>query len=350
MTKRERVSAVLRGGAPDRPPLFDLLRNDAVLAHYSGLDPFRDPEAAVYAAARNVLDSTRSLRLPDPEGEERGQDGRVIVRRRWTTWNERIHPPTLEEARSDLRQRVEDLERRMDDEDAARADAARLREDASQKLSRLGDDFAYVTPAFGVGVMIYHAYGLETFSYLLADDEDLVLRYLALNAERSARRIARLDLTDLAVAVFVGEDIAYKGTTLFSPAFLRRAFMPHLERLVALYHERGLPVMFHSDGSLMGVLDDLMACGIDLLNPIEVLAGMDVKEIRRRCPRLILAGGIDVSQLLPLGAPQEVAAATKSLIQTAGPGVLVGSSTELNDAVPLDNYRALVEAVMAYRY
>ncbi|MBI2951955.1 hypothetical protein HYY27_07670, partial [bacterium] len=77
---------------------------------------------------------------------------------------------------------------------------------------------------------------------------------------------------------------------------------------------------------------------------------MDVKEIRRRCPRLILAGGIDVSQLLPLGTPQEVAAATKALIQTAGPGVLVGSSTELNDAVPLDNYRALVDTVMACRY
>jgi len=350
MTKRERVAAVLRGEAPDRPPLFDLLRNDAVLAHYSGLDPFVDPEGAVYAAARNVLDSTRSLRLPDPEGEERGEDGRVTVRRRWTTWNARVRHPTVEEARSDLRRRVEDLERRIDDEEAARREAAQVRENALRQLDRLGTDFAYVAPAFGVGMMIYDAYGLETFSYLLADEEDLVLRYLALNAERSARRVARLEVADLAVAVFVGEDIAFKGATIFSPAFLRKALMPHLERLVALYHARGLPVMFHSDGNLMGVLDDLVACGIDLLNPIEVLAGMDVKEIRRRHPRLVLAGGIDVSQLLPLGAPQEVAGATRALIDAAGPGVLVGSSTELNDAVPLDNYRALVEAVMAYRY
>ncbi len=350
MTKRERVEAVLNGGAPDRPPIFDLLRNDAVLAHYSGIDPFSEPEAAVYAAARNVLDSTRSLRLPDPEGEERGDDGRLVVRRRWTTWNEHVNNPTVEEARSDLLGRVRDLEIMNDDGAAARSEAMNLRAGVQEQINRLGEDFALVGPAPGIGIMIYHDYGLETFSYLLADEEDLVLRYLNLRSEWSARCINHMDLKDLVVAVFLCEDIAYKGTTIFSPAFLRKAFMPHLERLVSKYHDQGLRVMFHSDGNLMGILDDLVACGIDLLNPIEVISGMEVEEIRRRHPRLVLAGGIDVSQLLPFGTPQDVALATKKLIQAAGPGVLVGSSTELSDTVPLDNYRSLVDTVRSYRY
>ena len=32
----ERVRTLINGGTPDRPPLFDLLRNDAVLSHFAG--------------------------------------------------------------------------------------------------------------------------------------------------------------------------------------------------------------------------------------------------------------------------------------------------------------------------
>ena len=207
MTKRQRVSTVLGGGAPDRPPLFDLLRNDAVLAYYSGLDPFSDPENAVYAAVRNILDSTRSLRLPDPEGEVIDQSGSKIVRRRWTSWRAKDGTLSVDEARADLKQRIEGLERQIDDEEAIGSAASEMRQSVSKQLERLGGDFAFVAPGFGVGIMVYTAYGLETFSYLLADDEDLVLRYLDLSTEISARRIARVEISDLAVGVFVGEDV-----------------------------------------------------------------------------------------------------------------------------------------------
>lgn len=32
----DRVKAVVNGEMPDRPPIFDLLRNDAVIEHFSG--------------------------------------------------------------------------------------------------------------------------------------------------------------------------------------------------------------------------------------------------------------------------------------------------------------------------
>ncbi|MFH0796714.1 MAG: hypothetical protein V2A65_06605 [Candidatus Omnitrophota bacterium] len=47
---------------------------------------------------------------------------------------------------------------------------------------------------------------------------------------------------------------------------------------------------------LKGKLPDRVPT-FDLLNPIERIAGMEPKEIHRRYPELILAGGIDVSQL-----------------------------------------------------
>lgn len=112
------------------------------------------------------------------------------------------------------------------------------------------------------------------------------------------------------------------------------------------YHARGISVLFHSDGNLNPILDRLVETGIDGLNPIEVLAGMDVADIHRRHPGLYLAGGIDVSQLLPYGSPEAVRDTVRRAIDAAGGRLLVGSSTELNDAVPLANYLALREAVL----
>nr|MBC8228235.1 hypothetical protein [bacterium] len=216
--------------------------------------------------------------------------------------------------------------------------------------NKLGYDFAFFAPGYNIGMMVYTSYGLETFSYLLADNPEVISRYLELNTELNVRRIGHVSVADISPGVFVGEDIAYKGTTIFSPAYLRKEFMPRLERIVEAYHKRGLKVMFHSDGNLMEIVDDLVAVGIDILNPIETIAGMDVSEIRKKHKNLVFAGGIDVSQLLPLGTPQEVEAETRKLIEIAGPGVLVGSSTELHNDVPLENFKAMADTVRNYRY
>jgi len=52
----------------------------------------------------------------------------------------------------------------------------------------------------------------------------------------------------------------------------------------------------------------------------------------------------DVSQLLPFGSPQEVKDAVKRAIDAAEGRIMIGSSTELHDDVPLENFFALREA------
>ena len=91
-------------------------------------------------------------------------------------------------------------------------------------------------------------------------------------------------------------------------------------------------------------LDDLVAAGIDALNPLEVLAGMTVEAVRERHSQLVLTGGVDVSQLLPLGTPEEVRTACRRNIAAArARGYLLGSSTELHWEVKLENAIAMFE-------
>ena len=95
-------------------------------------------------------------------------------------------------------------------------------------------------------------------------------------------------------------------------------------------------------------MDDLVAAGIDGLNPLETLAGMTVKTVREKYPRLFLAGGIDASQLLAYGSPDEVGTACREAIEdSGGTGYFLGSSTELHASVPVENARTMFETAWA---
>lgn len=127
--------------------------------------------------------------------------------------------------------------------------------------------------------------GLESFSYYLADCPDIVEELMEINTRASVRWVQHLPVDHGIEGVFCGDDIAYTNGPLLAPRWFAKHYYHRLARVNAAYHEKGIKVLFHSDGDL---------------NPIEVLANMDVGRLHRRYPRLFLAGAIDVSQLLPL--------------------------------------------------
>jgi uroporphyrinogen decarboxylase len=97
-------------------------------------------------------------------------------------------------------------------------------------------------------------------------------------------------------------------------------------------------------------MDGLVEAGIDGLNPVEISAGMDLADLHRRYPHLVFAGGIDVSHLLPFGNPQQVRDTVVEAIEVTEGQILVGSSTEVFNIVPLANFLAMREAAMGYRF
>jgi hypothetical protein len=197
---------------------------------------------------------------------------------------------------------------------------------------------------------IFEEVGIEQFSYYLADCPAVISESLELQTVYSIELIKHVVESSCPSAVFLADDIAFKSGTICSLSWMRQEYFPRLKRVIDAWHRRGTKVLFHSDGNLMFILDDLIEAGIDGLNPIEVMAGMDVGEIHHRYPHLFMCGGIDVSQLLPFGTPQQVRDATIKAIEESGGRLMVGSSTEVHDCVPLENYLAMHETVLNYRY
>jgi len=148
--------------------------------------------------------------------------------------------------------------------------------------------------------------------------------------------------------IWLCDDLAYAEGFMVNPSIYRQHLFPWLERLSALCRrcDPPLPLVHHSDGKLWDVLDDLIACGVNALHPIEPKA-MDIVALKRRVAgRLCLIGNIDLGYTLTRGTPAEVEAEVIERIRTVGPGggYCVGSSNSVTDYVPVANFVAMNKA------
>jgi uroporphyrinogen decarboxylase len=192
--------------------------------------------------------------------------------------------------------------------------------------------------------------GMEAFCMAIADRSPLVLRLIRRIAETQLRVVENLLQFDCVGAICMPDDLAYTSGLIVSPALLREHVFPWDKKIGELVHAKGLPYMYHSDGRLYAVLDDLVACGFDVLHPCE-RASMDIVELKRQYgDRLCLCGNIDLDSTLTLGTPDEVVEEVKLRIREMAPGggYCCGSSNSVPEYVPFDNYLAMIEAIKDY--
>ncbi len=98
--------------------------------------------------------------------------------------------------------------------------------------------------------------------------------------------------------IFCWEDMSYKNGPLISPALVREFMLPYYAELVDFFRQFGdYRFLLDSDGDVSQLIPLFMEVGIDGMLPFEVAAGMDVVEIARRYPRLIISGGIDKREI-----------------------------------------------------
>lgn len=347
MTRRERIEAVINLEEPDRVPVYDLLRNDSAIEYYSGKHLNIDNGLEITCEAiGKALDMTRSIRGPARE-EIVKKNGFVYEVKRWTTW-------VKKRPFSNVREAAAWVEKDIKEKNAWQPNKEYIKTFRSNFLNlqeKVGDTVILLTQS-PVGLdPAYIWLGLDLFIYLYAENPKLVSSWLeSLNLLEIRRAHAIADYT-LSPVTLVFSDIAFKDKVMFSPKFLKKEFYPRLKRLVEAYHEHKIKCLFHSDGNLMEILPDLVATGIDGLNPIEVTAGMSLRKIKELYgDKLFLAGGIDVSQLMVYGTKKEIEETVIQAIKDAGlgSGFFVGSTTELHNAIPGENIVTMIETTKKY--
>jgi hypothetical protein len=97
------------------------------------------------------------------------------------------------------------------------------------------------------------------------------------------------------VALYFWEDMAYRGGSLISPALFREFMLPRYRRMCDAARACGVrQILVDSDGDIRELIPLWLEAGLTGVYPLEVAAGMDPRELRKRYGRsLVMHGGID---------------------------------------------------------
>ena len=147
-----------------------------------------------------------------------------------------------------------------------------------------------------------------------------------------------------------GDDFGMQTSPLVSPQQFERLVAPYLSARIARMKELGRCWYWHhSCGSITALLDRILACGVDILNPVQTsAAGMDPADLKARFgDRLVFWGAVDVQEFLPRAAPQQVRGRVGELVEILGRdgGYVMAPAHNMQDDVPPENIIAWVEAV-----
>jgi len=345
MTPRERIMAALRREEPDRVPFLETVVDEGVAVALlgrplTGGEPTSELKIGEELAIRgtllgsaryNPLELVEALDLDGfgaylfcrHEGVQEEVDGHTMihggrVKSRADLAQVRLPDPDDPELYAPYRQFV------ADHRDTGRALFC---------FMNIGIDPALLSMGF------------ETFSLMLYDDRALVEEAFDLYTDWYARAVRHLTAMGFDFLWF-GDDIAFKTGPYVSPRMFRELYLPAMRRVIDQVTK---PWIFHSDGNLLPILDDLLSLGMSGLHPIEPEA-MNLGELKRRYGgQVCFCGNISVDAL-GRGTPQQIDTLVHDAIRTAAPGggYIAGSANSIPYYSRPENVRAMQYAIRKY--
>ncbi len=188
--------------------------------------------------------------------------------------------------------------------------------------------------------------GLQSFSFALQDQPDLVAAICQRVGELATATAAQAATIDNVEMIFLSDDLGFYSGTLVSPAVIRRYILPHYKKIVNIAHAAGKLVVFHSCGNMYKMMDDLLDdVGIDAKHSFEDKIVPVDEAYRRWGDRIAILGGVDMD-LLGRGTEEQVRARTRQILETCaakGTGYALGSGNTAANYIPKRNYLAMLD-------
>ena len=162
------------------------------------------------------------------------------------------------------------------------------------------------------------------------------------------------EVGDVADVIMIGDDLAGQDGPLYPPRIYRSIVKPRQKRLVQYIRSRTkAKIWYHTCGSAIEYIPDLLDNGIDILNPVQISSkGMDPRWLKATYgDRLTFwGGGIDAQHVLPSAPPDEVREHVRRNVEAFKPGggYVFNNVHNIQADVPAENILALFDA--AYEF
>jgi len=212
----------------------------------------------------------------------------------------------------------------------------------------------------GMGLIACHAGGVyEHLSWIMSfeglctaiyEDPALVEAVAEALGQRMLAFYRQLLELDRLVAIFPGDDMGYRTSTMVSPDTLRSLILPWHKQFAAMAHQRDLPYFLHSCGNILAIMEDLIEdVRIDGKHSFED-AIIPVEDFQAKFgSRIAVLGGVDIN-ILGGDDPGAVRLRVRHLLERCGSRgrYAIGSGNSIPSYIPLQNYLAMIDETHAF--
>jgi uroporphyrinogen decarboxylase len=153
-----------------------------------------------------------------------------------------------------------------------------------------------------------------------------------------------------------GDDLGMQDRPMMSRSMYQKYLMPGHQKLFQhVHHNSNCAVFIHSCGSIYPLIPDLIAAGIDILNPVQTSAkNMDPVQLKTDFGDQITfwGGGCDTQHVLPFASPDEVANHVRERVKIFAPGggFVFNPIHNIQADVPSENIIAMFDTALEFSY
>jgi uroporphyrinogen decarboxylase len=210
----------------------------------------------------------------------------------------------------------------------------------------------YSIPAVGALMECsWESFGIETFSRILARPKQ-AKKVFDSRGEFTLEVVKILAEND-AQLILLWDDYGFKNGLFMSPRNYRKYVFPWIKRICDAAHKQDCKILLHSDGDLLEIFEDIIECGVDVLNPIESTTAnpeYDIFKLNEKYGDKISFAGNLSPIMLYMGEISEIEDYAKRLIREVAPGggYIFSSGHSINPAVTLDRFEAMQNVKRKY--
>jgi uroporphyrinogen decarboxylase len=153
--------------------------------------------------------------------------------------------------------------------------------------------------------------------------------------------------------VLLWDDYGFKNGLFMRPELYRKYIFPWIKRICDAAHKRDCKIMLHSDGDLYEIFEDIINCGVDVINPVESTTAnpnYDIFKLNEKYGDKITFSGNLSPTKLALAEISEIEGDAKRLIKELAPGggYIFGSGHSINPSVTIDRFEAMYNIKRKY--
>ena len=144
--------------------------------------------------------------------------------------------------------------------------------------------------------------------------------------------------------ICINSDYGYNQGPFISPEMFADLVTPYLKEIVGAIHSMGKKAILHSDGDLRLILDQLVSTGLDGYQSIDPQGHMDIAEVKKSYPDLILMGNVQASLLQDTDG-ELIRESVRYAIESAKAGgqYIFSTSNCIFNGMPLESYHIMLD-------